>query len=331
MNKFMKGCLLTALVLLIIGFVLSGVCWLLGGYRQLEGIQDLTGIPFVFYRGDGRHWSIGFMDDGSEFGKDWEKERYLRIKDGETASYLASSFKELDVELGACTLYLQESADDQIYVSVEGNALRHYYLVDGSTLRLRNAGRTKKIAGTSDKVYLSVPSGFQFKEADVTIGAGRLEGGALLAEDVSMDVGAGECSLQEISGREVSLNLGAGKIQTQQLEAEELTLDVGAGEYKLEGVSVTDDMKLKLGMGNAEIEGEIKGDMSVDCGMGSVVMRLADSEDDHAYDVECNMGNVEVGRKKLTGFSGSQEWNSGRSSVYEIECSMGNVTISFEE
>lgn len=331
MNKFTKGCLLTALVLLIIGFVLSGVCWLLGGYRQLEGIQDLTGIPFVFYRGEGRHWSIGFMDDGSEFGKDWEKERYLRIKDGETASYLASSFKELDVELGACTLYLQESADDQIYVSVEGKALRHYYLVDGSTLRLRNAGRTKRIAGTSDKVYLSVPSGFQFKEADVTIGAGRLEGGALLAEDVSMDVGAGECSLQEISGREVRLNLGAGKIQTQQLEAEELTLDVGAGEYKLEGVSVTDDMKLKLGMGNAEIEGEIKGDMSVDCGMGSVVMRLAGSEDDHAYDVECNMGNVEVGRKKLTGFSGSQEWNSGRNSVYEIECSMGNVTISFEE
>lgn len=331
MNKFMKGCLMTALVMLIIGCVISGVCWLLGGYRQLEGIRDLTAIPFVSFRGEGGHWSIGFFDDESEFGKDWEKERYLRIKDGETASYLASSFKELDVELGACTLYLQESADDQIYIAVEGNSLRHYYLVDGSTLRLRNAGRTKKIAGTSDKVYLSVPTDFQFKEADVTIGAGRLEGGALLAEDVSMDVGAGECSMQEISGREVSLNLGAGKIQTERLEAEELTLNVGAGEYKLEGVSVTEDMSLKLGMGNAEINGEIKGNMSVDCGMGSVDMRLAGSEDDHAYDVDCNMGNVEVGRKKLTGFSGSREWNSGRDSVYEIECSMGNVTISFEE
>lgn len=331
MNKFMKGCLLTALVLLIIGCVISGVCWMLGGYRQLEGIRDLTDIPFVSFRGEGGHWSIGFFDDESEFGKDWEKERYLRIKDGESASYRASSFKELDVELGACTLYLQESADDQIYITVEGNSLRHYYLVDGSTLRLRNAGRTKRIAGTSDKVYLSLPSGFQFREADVTIGAGRLEGGVLLAEDVSMDVGAGECSLQEISGREVSLNLGAGKIKTQRLEAEELTLDVGAGEYELEGVSVTEDMSLKLGMGNAEIEGKIKGDMSVDCGMGSVVMRLAGSEDDHAYDVECNMGNVEVGRKKLTGFSGSREWNSGRDSVFEIECSMGNVTVSFEE
>lgn len=331
MNKFMKGCLLTALVLLIVGFVISGVCWMLGGYRQLDGIQDLTGIPFVSFRGEGRHWSIGFMDDGSEFGKDWEKERYLRIKDGETVSYLASSFKELDVELGACTLYLQESADDQIYVSVEGNALRQYYLVDGSTLRIRNAGRTKKIAATSDKVYLRVPAGFQFKEADVMIGAGRLEGGSLLAEDLSLDVGAGECSLQEISGREMSLNLGAGKIKTERLEAEELTLDGGAGEYSLNGVAVTKDMNLKLGMGNAKIDGEITGDLSVDCGMGSVTMRLAGSEDDHAYDVDCSMGNVKVGNKSIGGLSGNREWNSGRESVFEIECSMGNVTISFDE
>lgn len=331
MNKFTKGCLLTALVLLIVGCVLSGVCWLLGGYRQLDGIQDLTGIPFVFYRGDGRHWTIGFMDDGSAFGKDWEKERYLRIEDGKTVSFLAASFRELDVELGACTLYLQESADDQIYISVEGNALRHYYLIDGSTLCLRNAGRTKKIAETSDKLYLRVPAGFQFREADVMIGAGKLEGGALLAEDVSIDVGAGECSVEMLSGREISLNLGGGRIKTQQLEAEELSLDVGAGEYELEGVLVTEDMTLQLGMGNAEIEGEIRGDLSVDCGMGSAVMRLAGSEDDHAYDVECNMGKVKVGNKSIGGFSGSREWNAGRESVFEIECNMGNVTISFEE
>lgn len=331
MKKFTKGCLMTALVLLIIGCVISGVCWMLGGYKQLDGIQDLTGIPFVSFRGEGGHWSIGFFDDGSEFGKDWEKERYLRIEDGKTVSYLASSCKELDVELGACTLYLQESADDQISVSVKGNALRHYYLVDGSTLRIRNAGRTKKIAGTSDKVYLSIPSGFQFKEADVMIGAGKMEGGALLAEDLSIDVGAGECNLEKISGREISLNLGAGKIRTQMLEAEELTLDGGAGEYKLEGLSVTEDMNLTLGMGNAGIEGEITGNLSVDCGMGSVDMRLAGSEDDHAYDVECNMGNVKVGNKSIGGLSGSREWNSGRESVFEIECSMGNITISFEE
>lgn len=330
MNKFMRGCLLTALVMLIVGCVICGVCWLFGGFRQLDQINGLANIPFFHYQGNGLHWSFGFGDDESEFGKDWEKERYLRIKDGETVSFQASSFRELDLELGACTLYLQESADDQIYVSVEGNVLRHYYLVDGSTFRVRNAGKTI-IAGKSDKVYLKIPKDFLFDEADVTIGAGTLEGGALRAGDLSMDVGAGECSLDEISGNEVSLNVGAGAIRTESLNAEKLDLDVGAGEFRLKGVSVTRELDLELGMGNAEIDGTVTGNMNVDCGMGNVTMRLTGSEDDHAYEVDCGMGSVEIGNRNYGGFSTEQKWNSGQGSVFEIECNMGNVKISFDK
>ncbi len=330
MNKFMRGCLLTALVMLIVGCVICGVCWLFGGFRQLDQINGLANIPFFHYQGNGLHWSFGFGDDESEFGKDWEKERYLRIKDGETVSFQASSFRELDLELGACTLYLQESADDQIYVSVEGNVLRHYYLVDGSTFRVRNAGKTI-IAGKSDKVYLKIPKDFLFDEADVTIGAGTLEGGALRAGDLSMDVGAGECSLDEILGNEVSLNVGAGAIRTESLDAEKLDLDVGAGEFRLKGVSVTRELDLELGMGNAEIDGAVTGNMNVDCGMGNVTMRLTGSEDDHAYEVDCGMGSVEIGNRNYGGFSTEQKWNSGQGSVFEIECNMGNVKISFDK
>lgn len=330
MNKFMRGCLLTALVMLIVGCVICGVCWLFGGFRQLDQINGLANIPFFHYQGNGLHWSFGFGDDESEFGKDWEKERYLRIKDGETVSFQASSFRELDLELGACTLYLQESADDQIYVSVEGNVLRHYYLVDGSTFRVRNAGKTI-IAGKSDKVYLKIPKDFLFDEADVTIGAGTLEGGALRAGDLSMDVGAGECSLDEILGNEVSLNVGAGAIRTESLNAEKLDLDVGAGEFRLKGVSVTRELDLELGMGNAEIDGTVTGNMNVDCGMGNVTMRLTGSEDDHAYEVDCGMGSVEIGNRNYGGFSTEQKWNSGQGSVFEIECNMGNVKISFDK
>lgn len=326
----MRGCLLTALVMLIVGCVICGVCWLFGGFRQLDQINGLANIPFFHYQGNGLHWSFGFGDDESEFGKDWEKERYLRIKDGETVSFQASSFRELDLELGACTLYLQESADDQIYVSVEGNVLRHYYLVDGSTFRVRNAGKTI-IAGKSDKVYLKIPKDFLFDEADVTIGAGTLEGGALRAGDLSMDVGAGECSLDEISGNEVSLNVGAGAIRTESLDAEKLDLDVGAGEFRLKGVSVTRELDLELGMGNAEIDGAVTGNLKVDCGMGNVTMRLAGSEDDHAYEVDCGMGSVEIGNRNYGGFSTEQKWNSGQGSVFEIECNMGNVKISFDK
>lgn len=325
----MRRCLLTALTMFIVGCVISLVCWMFGGFKQIDTLSSLASIPFFHYEGNGLNWSFGFHDD-SEFGKDWEKERYLRIKDGETVSVLASYVKELDIELGACTLYLQESADDQIYIFVDGNALKHYYLVDGSTLRIKNTGRTK-ITGKSDKVCLQLPKDFMFDEADVTLGAGLMEGGALRAGDLSLEVGAGTCSLDEISGNEVSLDVGAGKIKTKMLDAAELKLNVGAGEFRLKGVSVTEKLDLELGMGNAEIDGTVTGNMNVDCGMGNVTMRLAGSEDDHAYEVDCGMGSVEIGGRSYGGFATEQKWNSGQDSVFEIECNMGNVKLSFDK
>lgn len=325
----MRGCLLTALTMFIVGCVICFVCWLFGGFRQVDTLNSLASIPFFHYEGNGRHWSIGFGGDG-EFGMDWEKERYQRIEDGETVSVLASYVKELDLELGACTLYLQESADDQIYIFADGNKLRHYYLVDGSTLRIRNTGRTK-ITGKSDKVCLQLPKDFMFDEADVMLGAGAMEGGALRAGDLSMEVGAGTCSLDEISGNEVSLDVGAGSIQAKMLNAAQLKLNVGAGEFKLKGVSVTRELDLELGMGNADIDGTVTGNMSVDCGMGNVKMHLTGSEDDHAYEVDCGMGGVEIGSRSYGGLATEQKWNSGQNSVFEIECNMGNVKLSFEE
>lgn len=325
----MRGCLLTALTMFIVGCVISLVCWMFGGFRQIDTMSSLASIPFFHYEGHGLNWSVGF-DGDSEFGRDWEKERYLRIKDGETASVLASYIKELDIELGACTLYLQESADNQICIYVDGNKLRHYYLVDGSTLRIRNTGRTK-ITGKSDKVCLQLPKDFMFDEADVALGAGLMEGGALRAGDLSMEVGAGTCSLDEISGNEVSLDVGAGSIQTKMLDAAQLKLNVGAGEFRLKGVSVTRELDLELGMGNAEIDGAVTGNMNVDCGMGNVTMHLAGSEDEHAYEVDCGMGGVEIGGRSYGGLATEQKWNSGQESVFEIECNMGNVKLSFED
>lgn len=329
MNKFMRGCLLTALTMFIVGCAISLVCWMFGGFRQIDTLNSLASIPFFHYEGNGLNWSFGFLDD-SEFGKDWGKEKYLRIKDGETVSVMASYIKELDLELGASTLYLQESADDQIYIYVDGNRLKHYYLVDGSTLRIKNTGRTK-ITGKSDIVCLQLPENFMFNEADVTLGASLMEGGALRAGDLSIEVGAGTCSLDEISGNEVSLDVGAGSIKTKMLDAAELKLNVGAGEFRLKGVSVTRELDLELGMGNAEIDGAVTGNMNVDCGMGNVTMRLTGSEDDHAYEVDCGMGSVEIGGRRFSGLATEQEWNSGQESVFEIECNMGNVKLSFDK
>ena len=58
MKKFTKGCLMTALVLFLVGLILSVVCGLLGGFRQLNkmGISDW---PVSYYRNVAGDWGFG--------------------------------------------------------------------------------------------------------------------------------------------------------------------------------------------------------------------------------------------------------------------------------
>lgn len=330
MKKFTKGCLMTALILFLVGCVICGVCGLLGGFRQIKEMDGVRGIPFGYYRNAGGDWQVGFINNG-DIGKDWEKERYLRIEEGKgnEISFLAASCDGLDLELAECCLYLEESADDQIRVYVEGDTLRYYWMLDGKTLCLRNAGR--RASHTEDEIHLSIPRGHAFDEVEVEFGAGVLKAAPLLAKNVSLDVGAGVCELQEIVGEEVDAAVGAGSLLIEGLYAEDVSLQAGAGELIVRDISVSDSLDLDMSMGSAEIDGTIEGDLDLDCGMGEVIMKLTGSEEDHSYDVDCGMGAVRVGSHSHGGVASSRSWNSGKESHFDIECDMGSVEIRFDK
>ena len=72
MKKFTKICLITALILFVVGIAFCSLFGMAGGYSQLESIRgenDLTihigdlrfGIPYRF-------WSFGIWDDGIDRG-----------------------------------------------------------------------------------------------------------------------------------------------------------------------------------------------------------------------------------------------------------------------
>ena len=62
MKKFTKGCLITALVLFIVGLIICGVGGLLGGFRELSEMDGIGSIPFRYYRNVESDW-IGFYDE----------------------------------------------------------------------------------------------------------------------------------------------------------------------------------------------------------------------------------------------------------------------------
>lgn len=344
MGKFTKGCLITALVTFIIGCLLCGVGALLGGFRQLDGmdIQGITGIPFHFNRNGNGGIRYGFgWDDDWEDDIDWslyEKWNRITNKDEKTELDLtADTLCNLYIELGACELHIVDSSDDHVWLDVSGDTKHFRYLVeDADTLRmLHRTGHgfwnwsTGKI-NTVTKVYLYLPEGTMTNYTEIEIGAGSMESIGLQAHEMNVEVGAGECKINGmVSADLLKLMVGAGRIDIESLTAGKLDMDVGAGELRIDDAKVNTDTDLELGVGSVELSGLFSGNMDIDCGMGNVTLHLHDAEDDHNYEIDCAMGNVSLGSRSYTGLADEKSIYNGSSSTYEIECSMGNVNISF--
>ena len=347
MNKFTKVCLTTALVTFIIGCLICGVGALLGGFRQLDGmdIRGITGIPFHFHRSNngGIEYGFGWDDDWNNGWDDidwsaYEKWNSFNGSNGKIELDLtADTLRNLHIELGACELHIEESSDDHVWIDMSGDTKHFRYLVeDADTLRMvHKTGHgfwnwsTGRI-NTATKVYLYLPEGTKPNYTEIEIGAGSMESIGLQAHEMNVEVGAGVCEIDGLTSADsLELMVGAGRIDIESLTAGKLDMDVGAGELHIDDAKVDKDADLELGVGNVELNGLFSGNMDIDCGMGNVTLYLHDAEEDHNYEIDCAMGNVDLGSHSYTGLSDERTISNGSSSTYEIECSMGNVNINF--
>ena len=338
MKKFTKGCLYTALVIFIIGAVICGVGGLLGGFRQLDGmnIRELTGIPLVYRLSpSGIEYGFGFWDDGDIDWRGYEKWQRINDNDGERALALtADTLRNLYIEVGACELHIEESEDEYVRLAVSGNTDNLRYHVEEDGLRIvRKSNWTWRRVGVnrmSDKVYLYLPKETSLDYADIELGAGSMESIGFIARDANIEVGAGEMDIESLTADNGAiLSVGAGKIRIKNLVCKATDLDIGAGEIDIDNAEVAGDVNIDLGMGNANIGGIIVGDLDVTCGMGNVILDMDDAEQDHNYKIDCSMGTVKVGSRSYSGLGSEQTINNGSSSDFDIDCSMGNVTVKF--
>lgn len=349
MSKFTKGCLITALVTFIIGFFLCGVGALFGGFRMLDGmdIEGITGIPFVFHRsasGDiqyGFGWNDDWDDDWDDI--DWSQyKNWSSINDSDKGVELdltADTLRSLNMEMGACELYIMESENEHVRIEISGETKYFRYLEEnnGSLSLTHRTGHgfwnwsQNKIAPAT-KVYLYLPEGTMLSELSIEIGAGNMESIGLQAREISMEVGAGACDVDGLTATgEIDLTVGAGRITLDSLRAGELDMEVGAGGLYIADAQVERETDLNLGVGNAELGGLFIGNMNLECNMGSVSLKLDDAEADHNYEIECSIGNVHIGSRSYTSLANDVSISNGSSSTYDIECSMGDVSIEFAQ
>ena len=79
--------------------------------------------------------------------------------------------------------------------------------------------------------------------------------------------------------------IGAGNFVAKDisLSFEKGHIDVGAGNFVLKRVEAN-NLNMRCGMGNLNMEGSIKGKSNIDCGMGAIKLDLKGNSADYSYD-----------------------------------------------
>ena len=352
MKKFTKVCLYTALIMFIIGAAMCGVGWLFGGFRQLNSmdIRGITGgfadIPFVYkvLPGGGKAYRF-YSDDDTVWQKNYGN--WDRISDhpgdigdidgpAPALNLTADTLQDLYIDLGGCTLYIEESEDEYVRLAMSGDTDNfRYHAEDGKLSIVRNPDWSYWHTGlghADDKVYLCLPKGMAFRRIDILFGAGRIESAGLMTAGAYIEVGAGECNIDSLTADEEAMfSVGAGRIELDSLSCDIAGIEVGAGALSINDAEIATDTDIDLGMGSVDISGLIKGYMNVDCSMGTVNLDLLDAEKDHDYEIDCSMGTVNIGSHVYSGLADEKLISNGSSSYFDIDCSMGTVNITFAE
>lgn len=353
MKRFTKVCLYTALIMFIIGAIMCGVGWMFGGFRPLNSmaVREITGefmdIPFVyevlpnggkvyhFYSDDEAVWQ-------SNYG-DWDRLNNHLGDIGDidgidgpapALGLTADTIQDLYIDMGGCTLYIEESEDEYVRLAMSGDTDKiRYHVEDGNLSIVRKPDWSYWHTGTwhsDDKVYLYLPEGTAFRRIDILFGAGRIESTDLMAKGAFIEIGAGECTIDGLTVEEEAMfSVGAGRIDLDSLSCDIAYIEVGAGEMSIDNAEVATDTDINLGMGGVDISGLIKGYMNVDCDMGTVNLHLLDAEKDHDYDIDCSMGTVNIGSHSYSAMADERFISNGSRSYFDIECSMGTVNITF--
>ncbi|MDE7359779.1 MAG: DUF4097 domain-containing protein [Lachnospiraceae bacterium] len=358
MKKFTKGCLMTALVLFLVGLALSVVCGLLGGFRQLSEMSGTVDIPLRWYRHAVGDWRIGSLRapeyDGDSLENieeiadmeevrqsiDQEMEKKLKNLEGqkEQLALTAETLGSLEIDVEDCNVLILESEDAHVWFLVDGDSNRPYYTIENehgkSELSIENEvehhlGNWRR--GPNDTVYLWLPKGCALEECDIDMGAGFMGSIFINARQMKVNLGAGLIETDGFEADELSLLVGAGELIASRITAGKADIEIGAGHLGIDELTVSGETDVEVSMGMAEINGTLSGDLDMECDMGEIVIRLPGSEAEHSYNVECGMGSVSVGSYSRSGFATVKSWNSGKNSKFDINCNVGNVSVMFEE
>lgn len=195
-----------------------------------------------------------------------------------------TSVRKLDIETGACDVYIQEGDD----FSISGDTANIIEEFNGDEWKISMPEHHfPALQGNWGTVTITVPRDMYF-------------------EEVEIDHGAGDITIDNITCSEADFSIGASTMTVNNLSCAYLDLELGAGKAIING-SVSQNADIEVGMGNAVLTFARPATYGydVECGMGSVTVDgnsysgfaqnvAINSNATPFFDIDCGMGSVNL-------------------------------------
>lgn len=326
MKKFMKGCGITALVMIVVGVIMSlAVCVTKGTAFMNSFVDNATGgrisrwISRMEDRGiyvrDGYIEGFNDFDINDDFeGYDIEEasgfNNYYSVQNGDVDyNFSGTDVANLNVEMAGCLFTLEESSDNVFHVEAR-NAGKFQAYEEGETIYLK-ASRKTNLLEENKKCFiiLYVPQDYSFS-------------------DITMALGAGVMNLEGLTAESMTLDVGAGQINADYLMADSLDISVGAGEVIVDDMDIM-EFNASVEAGHLLASGRIDGNGTAECSAGSLELNLDAEETDYDYAANCVAGSIDIGENYHSWASREKMWSNGTGKLLDLECSLGQITVSF--
>ncbi len=179
----------------------------------------------------------------------------------------------------------------------------------GSKLKIREDGiRILPFSSVDSDTYikLTVPTDFEFKNIEIS-------------------TGAGDISIAELRTAELDLELGAGRVTFDALYvSREADIDGGAGELKINSGEIH-GLDFDMGVGKTTLCLSFSGKNQINMGVGDLDISLLGEKDDYTIDIDKGIGKVTVDG---TSFGNGSILGNGSNRI-EIDGGIGAIDVKF--
>ncbi len=233
-----------------------------------------------------------FSINGGHFFQ-WEWNEYLSLGSSSGEQEYTDEFTKLDIEFGAGTLEIQYGDVENVQVQWD-NVVGYSKKLSGNTLELEGGvGVSIGIGNANSSLKIILPQDMELDEVDI-------------------EIGATDATIADIKADKVAIAVGAGQATVSDVTTDLLDIEVGAGQGTFSGITA-DKIDMEVGLGQLDVD-------------------LAGEMENYSYDVECGIGQVNVGSQSYSGVGASTSVKPDDAIYHmDIECGIGEINIRFEK